>query len=447
MTGRVPFHSDSPTSTLYKVVNEPPPPILDDIQASKDLKNLVLSTLEKDRAKRPQKGSSIYDSLNSIITLSEIRRRKIAVEDQKVQDAGTSKEVKTKQKKEVKVSSTQPSDKGTAPGKKPRRKSGIFIALGFVLLAAAGAWYYFTQMDKNPAGDTNPLLLQAKKEFTGNDYMNAHRDLLKVVAQNPKNSEARQMMKDCIIKISDLYIKPDLVIIPAGTFVMGNDAGGGDEKPQHSVTLSSFQLSKTEITNKQFVVFLNALGCAGSGTINNIKIIDLSRNKKIVFENGIFKTGSDSENLPVTGVTWSGADLFCKTFSGRLPTEAEWEYSAMGGENNVYSGSNELNEIAWFKENSSGQLNNVGTKKPNGYGIYDLTGNVWEWCYDFYDKTYYKSSAPLNPLGPVSGSNKVIRGGDYLSPKESLSNKFRSNSNIAGTTGDVIGFRICIPIK
>jgi serine/threonine protein kinase len=446
VTGRVPFYSDSPTSTLYRVVNEPPPPILDDISASKDLKNLILSTLEKDKTKRPQTGSAIYDTLNSIITLSEIHRRKIQIDGQKVPESYTSTEEKRKKNKE-KATSKQSSEKETSSGKKRGWKTGVFITLALVLLlGAAGGWYYFTQMDKTPAVDTNPLFLQAKQAYTGNDYVMAHRYLLKVMAQNPKNPEAKLMMTDCILKLTSLYISPNLVSIPAGTFQMGNVAGGGDEKPQHPVTLSTFQLSKTEITNKQFVIFLNALDCTGAGTINDVKVIDLIKNKNIVLENGIFKTLPENENLPVTGVTWNGASLFCKTFSGRLPTEAEWEYSASGGENNIYSGSNDLNEVAWYKDNSSGKLNNVGAKKPNAYGIYDLTGNVSEWCYDFYGKEYYKGSAPLNPMGPEAGNTKVIRGGNFSSSKESLTNKFRSNANVTSSAVGT-GFRICIPMK
>jgi serine/threonine protein kinase len=448
MTGRVPFYSDSPTSTLYKVVHEPPPPIIDDIKVSEDLKRLVLSMLEKDMTKRPQKGSFIYDALNSIVSLSEINRRKSHDEGQKVQESSPtySKDLKEKKSK-IKKSATQSPSGEKSDSLKGKRLVSIFLIVGAALLLIAAGWFFFVRTSTTPAGDTNQLFTQARQAYSGNDYISAHKYLLQVVTLSPKNTEAKQMMTECIRRISGLYISPNLISIPAGTFVMGNDAGGDDEKPQHQVSLSSFQLGKTEITNKQFVVFLNAFDCPGSGTIKDMKVIDFSKSSNIIFENGIFKTGPNSENLPVIGVTWDGANLFCKSFSGRLPTEAEWEYAASGGENYIYSGSNDPGEIAWYNENSSGQIKNVGTKKPNAFGIYDLTGNVWEWCNDFYDRAYYKSSATQNPTGPETGTSKVIRGGDFSSSKEFMYNKIRSQTTFSGSTGEVIGFRICIPVK
>ena len=444
MTGRVPFYSDNPTATLYKVVHEPPPPIPDDIKVSKELKSLILSTLKKNIDERPQNGTIIYDVLNSIITLSEINRRRIQEEGQKDHETGISGTAQEKRGKKIK---TRTSENNNPTNKKQKNKLSIFLILGIVLLLIAAGWYFFIYSNKNSAGETNQLFLKAKEAFNGNDYITAHKYLTEAVTLDPKNQESKQMMKECILKLSSNYITPNLVSIPAGTFGMGDDNGNDDEKPQHQVSLNSFLLGKTEITNKLFVIFLNAFDCSASGIINNISVIDLSKNKNIIYDNGIFKIGVDSENLPVTGVTWNGANMFCKTFFGRLPTEAEWEYSASGSDKYIYSGSDDLNEIAWYKENSSGRLNNVGTKKPNAFGIYDLSGNVWEWCSDFYDKAYYKRSPLKNPKGPENGSTKVIRGGDFTCSKESLRNKFRSNTNISGSTGDAIGFRICIPVN
>jgi serine/threonine protein kinase len=445
MTGRVPFYSDSPAATLYKVIQEPPPPISDDIKVSRELKNIVLSCLEKDVTKRPQKGRVIYDVLNSIITLSEINRRKIHDGGQDSRNSQPAKD----QKKQDKKSSLQPkSSVNNSTGvKKSRSKLSLFIIAGVLLILAGAGWFYFSGKEKFSSGDSGQFLLQAKQAYIRSDFIMAHKYYLKVVAMDPKNQEAKKFLTESIQKLSGIYINSNLVSIPAGTFSMGNDAGEEDEKPQHSVTLSAFLLSKTETTNKQFVAFLNTFDCSGSGTINDINVIDLTQNKNIIFNNGTFTVANNADNLPVIGVTWAGADMFCKTFYGRLPTEAEWEYSALAGENFLNSGSNDLNEIAWFKDNSSGNLNIVGTKKPNAFGIFDLTGNAWEWCNDFYDRTYYRNSPPQNPFGPQKGNTKVIRGGDFSSSKEFLNNKFRSNANINGSTGDAIGFRICIPVK
>ena len=130
----------------------------------------------------------------------------------------------------------------------------------------------------------------------------------------------------------------------------------------------------------------------------------------------------EGENLPVENVSWTDVQEFIKKINKytrleyRLPTEAEWEYAAKGGNKSqgfIYAGSNNLNEIAWYKDNSDSTTHPVGTKMPNELGIYDMTGNVWEWCQDSYGAEYYKDSPSDNPLGPKSGSERVIRGGSW----------------------------------
>jgi formylglycine-generating enzyme required for sulfatase activity len=133
------------------------------------------------------------------------------------------------------------------------------------------------------------------------------------------------------------------------------------------------------------------------------------------------------ENHPVISVTWFGANEFCKFFGGQLPTEAQWEYAARGGVETThalslqYAGSDNIDSVAWHEGNSlskgAGNLDygthQVGTKKPNQLGIYDMTGNVWEWCGDWYDP--YSTETQINPTGSITGSYRVYRGGlwDY----------------------------------
>jgi serine/threonine protein kinase len=458
ITGRVPFYSDNFTSTLYKVVHEVPPPISEDILVSDILKNLVLSTLEKEKLKRPQDGSDIYDVLNSIISTSEINRRTIKLDPV---DTGSNRGARNEKdsgrySKVIKPEKIESEDKfvskhkspGTAPEKiKRKSKLVLFLILAMALIVMGVVWFTFNRTGEKSGRDINQLVQLASQAFSGNDYVLAHNYSLQVIAEDPGNVVSKQMMSDCMHRLSNSYINPSLVSIPGGFFVMGNNDGGEDERPQHQVRINPFLISKTEITNKQFVLFLNAFGCSGSGTIDNVKVIEFSKNGTINFDNGSFKAKANSEDLPVIGVTWTGANLFCKAFFGRLPTEAEWEYSALGGENYLYSGSNNIEEIAWYDANSKGQPGKVGTKKPNAFGLYDLSGNAWEWCEDFYDKSYYQRSTVQNPTGPKEGTTKVIRGGDFASSKESLVNKFRSNANIDGSSSDAIGFRICIPVN
>ena len=188
----------------------------------------------------------------------------------------------------------------------------------------------------------------------------------------------------------------EMVEVRGGTFRMGatseqgSDAWGG-EKPVHSVTLSSYYIGKTEVTQ--------ALWKAVMGS-NPSKFI--------------------GDNLPVEMVSWDDCQEFIRELNAltgqnfRLPTEAEWEFACRGGNNSrgyKYSGSNNLGSVAWYDGNSGNKTHPVGTKAPNELGIYDMSGNVWEWCADWYGD--YSSGAQTNPTGPYGGSGRVGRGGSW----------------------------------
>ena len=126
------------------------------------------------------------------------------------------------------------------------------------------------------------------------------------------------------------------------------------------------------------------------------------------------------DNLPVENVSWKDCQKFLSKLNNttgksfRLPTEAEWEYAARGGKKSrgyQYNGSNNLSDVAWYDDNSGKKTHAVGTKQPNELGIYDMSGNVWEWCQDRYGK--YSSSSQVNPTGANSGSDRVLRGGSW----------------------------------
>ena len=188
----------------------------------------------------------------------------------------------------------------------------------------------------------------------------------------------------------------DMVEVRGGTFRMGATSEQGsdvwdNEKPVHSVTLSGYYIGKTEVTQ--------ALWKAVMGS-NPSKFI--------------------GDNLPVEMVSWDDCQEFIRELNAltgqnfRLPTEAEWEFACRGGNNSrgyKYSGSNNLGSVAWYDGNSGNKTHPVGTKAPNELGIYDMSGNVWEWCADWYGD--YSSGAQTNPTGPYGGSNRVYRGGSW----------------------------------
>ena len=214
-----------------------------------------------------------------------------------------------------------------------------------------------------------------------------------IVAQQPVVQTPVTKSDNITIPVKD-GISIDMVRVEAGTFTMGATAEmenpSEDEKPPHQVTLTNdYYIGKYEVTQ--------ALWQAVIG------------NNPSHFKNN---------NLPVENVSWNDCQEFLsklniitgKTF--RLPTEAEWEYAARGGKKGrgyQYSGSNKLSDVAWYYKNSKKNTHPVGLKQANELGIYDMSGNVWEWCQDWYDK--YSSSSQINPIGTTSGFCRVFRGG------------------------------------
>ena len=196
-------------------------------------------------------------------------------------------------------------------------------------------------------------------------------------------------------KVSLDDIMRNMVYVEGGTFTMGATSEqkkpDDDEKPTHRVSLSSFYIGKYEVTQALWKAVM------GSNPSNR-----------------------KGDNLPVENVSWNDCQTFLRKLNAmtgknfRLPTEAEWEYAARGGNLSrgyQYSGSKKIDDVAWYNNNSGGETHPVGTKAPNELGIYDMSGNVWEWCQDWYGD--YHGYLQTNPTGPSSGSDRVNRGGGW----------------------------------
>ena len=223
---------------------------------------------------------------------------------------------------------------------------------------------------------------------------------------------------------------PDIamVYVSGGTFTMGatSEQGGEayfDEKPAHSVTLSGYYIGKYEVTQELW--------------------------KAVMGSNPSYFKG---DNLPVENVSWNDVQEFLRKLNVmtgkryRLPTEAEWEFAARGGNSSrgyKYSGSNSLGSVAWYDDNSGSRPHAVGTKSPNELGIYDMSGNVLELCQDWYDSSYYDNSPRTNPQGPNSGLNRVCRGSSWLSGARSCRVSSRCNDSPAVRHGN-LGFRLAL---
>lgn len=230
----------------------------------------------------------------------------------------------------------------------------------------------------------------------------------------------------------------EMAIIPAGSYFRGSNHGARDEMPRHAIHLLSFAIDVHPVTNEQFVRFLDAMG--GEKDVNNNDIIRL-RESRIKRSGGTLNIESGYAKHPVVGVTWYGAIAYTKWVGKRLPTEAEWETAAYGGrEDFVYpTGARiERTEANFFSSDTTP----VMSYPPNGYGLYDIVGNVYEWCHDWYDFHYYDMSVqePNNPKGPLQGVYRVLRGGCWKSLKDDLRCAHRHRNN-PGVMNGTYGFR------
>ncbi len=218
-----------------------------------------------------------------------------------------------------------------------------------------------------------------------------------------------------------------LTTVKGGCFEMGDTFGNGglDEKPAHEVCVNDFRIGKYEVTQEQWQAVMGA---------------NPSKNK-------------GGPHYPVDNVSWADARDFIRRLneqSGqkwRLPTEAEWEYAARGGGMKLrFAGTDSkenLDEYAWYDNNSDMKPHQVGTKKPNGLGLHDMSGNVWEWCSDRYDRNYYKQSPRDNPKGDPFGINRIMRGGSASSGQGFLRASYRDY--VAPTVrGDLFGLRLVL---
>ena len=225
-----------------------------------------------------------------------------------------------------------------------------------------------------------------------------------------------------LIPLKPVVPKLDLVLIPSGSFLMGSDDGCSDERPVHKVKIiKPFYMGKYPVTQGQWQAVM-----------------------------GSHPSHFDGSNLPVEQVSWDDAQKFCKNLSSktgkavRLPTEAEWEYACRAGTKTRYcSGDSEddLKRVAWYSCNSRGATHHVGQKEPNEFGLYDMHGNVWEWCQDCYGA--YEAKSTTDPKGPASGSRHVLRGGSWDSIPANCRPDIRMWSN-QGSRNFVTGFRVVV---
>lgn len=237
--------------------------------------------------------------------------------------------------------------------------------------------------------------------------------------------------RDCVAPAIDA----SLVHVPAGTFLMGSDAGAGDERPVHRVTGAAFAMDRYEVTNARYRTCVDAGGCKPPSLAS-------SNRRGHYFDDPMFA------DYPVIFVSWTQARAFCAFAGGRLPTEAEWERAAVGDDGpRTYPWGDSVPDCS--KANFAGcvgDTDRVG-RRPDGrspYGAFDMAGNVWEWTADWYDAGYYRVSPASDPTGPATGTLKVMRGGCWVSGASSLRTTCRKAS-LPESWAPNVGFRCVYP--
>ncbi len=264
--------------------------------------------------------------------------------------------------------------------------------------------------------------------------------------------------------VFDIPVLEGFVFVPGGTFTMGDTRGVGysDELPTHTVTLNSFYIGMYEVTQAEYSQYMQP---ASSWTSNYglgdnypayyvswyaiLKYCNLrSQNEWLtpVYTIGGSTNPADWGTVPTSSnATWNAAVCNWSANGYRLPTEAEWEYAARGGQNipdYLYSGSDDINAVAWYHDNNTPYgTKPVGGKAANGLGLYDMSGNLWEWCWDWLSSTYYSVSPVNNPTGPSSGSYRLLRGG-YWGNDAIYCRVPNRDGNGPCYSGDYGGFRV-----
>jgi serine/threonine-protein kinase len=397
LTGRTPFHSDTPVGYLRLHMQEAPPPfraVKPDLPALPQLESVVMKALTKDRN---QRYGSVLEFARAFAEAADARKAVVgAVREPPLRDHDTMLQPPPTARRAISVAT---GIGGTRS--RPILWVGIPAA---ALLLVLGGWYVSSSMHLHRSSPIQSASVQTPQATVLQQEWDQAQPLGKLKL-NPKDG----------LKY---------VWIPPGTFMMGCSPGdtecGDDEKPPHQVTITEgFWLGQTEVTVGAYKRFAAATGRQMPDTPG-------------------LNSRWTNENMPIVNVTWNDAHDYCAWAGGRLPTEAEWEYAARGGSTEARYGP--IDEVAWYDGNSGGQMHDVAQKRPNGFGLYDILGNVCEWVNDWYDQNYYQSSPSQDPQGLASGQLHVLRGGSRADGPRYVRVSLR-NGSVPAFRPDEGGFR------
>ncbi len=391
LTGRAPFHSDTPVGYLRMHMQENPPPlraVKPDLPALHQLEGVVMKALTKDRDQRYGSVLEFARELASAAQPSPTAQTPATIPPTRI----------------VPPPALAKPPRPQVLSENPRRAKFVVLGLALLAVIAAGIWY-FSRSAEQPAshvtspasGATVPPGQRAEEPVGVGTPIDLSAGLMV-----PPGQKAEEPVGELGPTPGAARVNPDdglkYVWIPPGTFMMGCSPGdnecGADEKPPHQVTITKgFWLGQTEVTVGAYKRFAAATG-------------------RQMPNAPYFNSGWADGTMPIVMMNWNDAHDYCAWARGRLPTEAEWEYAARGGSRGARYGP--IDEVAWYYNNSGQKTCEVGQKRANAFGLYDMLGNVDEWVNDWWDINYYQNSPSQDPSGPTSGGLRVLRGGSWV---------------------------------
>jgi formylglycine-generating enzyme required for sulfatase activity len=302
-----------------------------------------------------------------------------------------------------------------------------------VIGAAVNAQYVLSANVRKLGADNyfSASVLHIVEASQGQGAREKYRDVSDGLTLMPK-------MAQVLTGIGVQEVPANMILVEGGTFQMGSANGDNDERPVHTVTVKGFYLGKYEVTQKEWIEIMGSNPSNWKG--ENLPVENISWYEAVEYCN----KRSQKEGLS-PAYRGSGDSVVCDfNASGyRLPTEAEWEYAAKGGNKNYlsyeYSGGNGVDRVAWYEGNSGKRTRPVGTKQANDLGLHDMSGNVWEWCWDWYGS--YGGGSQTDPVGAPSGTYRVFRGGNLASTAGYLRSASRGG-NTPSSRGGNLGFRL-----
>jgi serine/threonine-protein kinase len=451
LTGRVPFHSDTPLGYLRKHMMDPPPPlraVRPDLPVLPEVERVVMKALAKDRDERY---ASVLDFAREFARATTppppVESPKALAPTIRVEPA-TPPPVPAVTPAEVGASSARPAAKRRFPPAMDSIPQPVSARI--VVETSPNAQVYLDDTFKGQAGRKGRLViddvksgdhelrvsLSGKREHeqrvTVAEGQGATITAALADAEPPPLPALVEAPRRALSgpDTSTVWENPKdglkYVWIPPGAFMMGCSPGDNncdnDEKPAHQAMITKgFWIGRTPVTAAAYKRFARATG-------------------RQLPEAPDFNKGWAHENMPIVNVSWEDAQAYCGWMGGRLPTEAEWEYAARGGSTEARYGP--IDEVAWYNTNSGDQTHDVAQKRANGFGLYDTLGNVWEWANDRYDKNYYRKSPAEDPSGPSGGQVCVLRGESWSGYDKDVRVSAR-NWYDPGHWNYNVGFRCC----